>query len=171
MSLFGSSPDDSNLANSQARLQQKSLFNDESNPAIVSNGSIFADDTGDSGASPWNFPTPKKPARSELLKTLLPATDVPETYIDAYDMVLDYGDKLGVGVSLSGIKQILESSNLNSADQAKVLNLVLPHEQEGIGLGRNEFNVLLALIGLSQENEEATLDGVDERRKSIINIR
>ncbi|MCJ1481745.1 Sorting nexin mvp1 [Schaereria dolodes] len=167
MSLFGSSPDDSNLANSQARLQQKSLFNDESNPAIVSNGSIFADDTGDSGASPWNFPTPKKPARSELLKTLLPATDVPETYIDAYDMVLDYGDKLGVGVSLSGIKQILESSNLNSADQAKVLNLVLPHEQEGIGLGRNEFNVLLALIGLSQENEEATLDGVDERRKSL----
>ena len=33
-------------------------------------------------------------------------------------------------------------------------------------LGRTEFNVLLALIGLAQEHEDITLDGVDERRKS-----
>ncbi|TKA66959.1 hypothetical protein B0A55_09033 [Friedmanniomyces simplex] len=34
-------------------------------------------------------------------------------------------------------------------------------------LGRNEFNVLLALIGLAQEGEELSLDAVDERRGKL----
>ena len=171
MSLFGSSPDDSSLP-SHSQPQSKSLFEDGPAPGATSNASLFADEDDGSGPSPWALPTPKKAARSELVKTLLPASAVPESYIDMFDTVLESGDRLGSGISLTGVKKILEDSGLSPAEQARVLNLVIPGGKEGAGgLGRSEFNVLLALIGLSQEDEEATLDGVDERRKSeCINI-
>jgi sorting nexin-8 len=114
------------------------------------------------------MPTPKKAARRELVKNLLPATDVPESYIDAYDTVLESKDRVGAGIGLTGIKNILRSSSLSATDQAKILNFVVPGGQEvANGLGRSEFNVLLALIGLGQEGDDITLDGVDERRRSI----
>lgn len=112
------------------------------------------------------MPTPKKAARRDLVKTLLQATDVPESYVDAYDRTLASGDRVGAGIGLTEIKKILESSGLSPTVQAQVLNLVLPGGQEAVsGLGRSEFNVLLALIGLGQEDEDPTLDGVDERRR------
>lgn len=102
-----------------------------------------------------------------MVKNLLPATDVPDNYVDAFDAVLNANDKTGVGISLTAVKNILNSCNLSSDDQARILNLVVPGGQENInGLGRSEFNVLLALIGLAQEGEDVTLDSVDERRKS-----
>jgi sorting nexin-8 len=101
-----------------------------------------------------------------VVKTLLPTTDVPESYIDAYDLVLDSGDRVA-GLSLTNVREILTTSELKSGDQVKILNLVIPNGLENPGgLGRNEFNVLLALVGLSQEGEEVTFDAVDERRKS-----
>lgn len=164
MSLFGSSPTDSPIANTNSN--SKSLFGEEPTPAATSTSSLFADDGAD--GSPWSMPTPKKAARRELVKTLLPATGVPESYIDAYDAVLDSGDRVGSGVGLTGIKNILASAGLDPADQAKILNLVVPGGQETAnGLGRSEFNVLLALIGLAQEGDDVTLDGVDERRRSM----
>ena len=162
MSLFGSSPTDSPLANS---INSKSLFGDEVTPAATSTSSLFADENADS--SPWSMPTPKKAARRDLVKTLLPATDVPESYVDAYDKTLESNDRVGAGIGLTGIRKILESSGLSPSAQAQVLNLVVPGGRESTsGLGRSEFNVLLALIGLGQEGEDATLDGVDERRRS-----
>jgi sorting nexin-8 len=113
------------------------------------------------------MPTPKKAARKEMVKNLLSATDVPESYIDAYDKLYDSQDRMGRGVGLSGARNILQSSRLDNSTQSQILNLVAPGGQEPAdGLGRSEFNVLLALIGLGQEGEEATLDGVDERRRS-----
>lgn len=166
MSLFGSSPTESPLTNSNAK--SKDLFGDEPTPAATSTSSLFADDNG-GDASPWSMPTPKKAARRELVKTLLPATDIPESYIDAYDIVLDSGDGVGAGVGLRGVKKILGSSGLSAAGQATVLNLVVPGGQEHAnGLSRSEFNVLLALIGLAQEGDDISLDGVDERRRSEI---
>jgi sorting nexin-8 len=105
------------------------------------------------------------------VKTLLPASDVPDNYTNAFEMVLDASGRSGAGVGLTTIRQILSSSGLTAADQAKILNLVLPGGQEtsSEGLGRNEFNVLLALIGLAQEGEETTFDAVDERRNSKSN--
>lgn len=159
MSLFGTSPPEP--ANS------KSLFGDESETAATTTSSLFADDAGDT--SPWIMPTPKKAARRELVKNLLPATDVPEFYIDSYDTMLDSKDRVGAGIGLTGVKNILASSGLSGVDQAKILNFVVPGGQDSAnGLGRSEFNVLLALIGLGQEGDDITLDGVDERRKSKI---
>lgn len=163
MSLFGTSPPEAAQPSSNAN--PKSLFGDDTATASTSNSSLFADNAGD--ASPWSMPTPKKAARRELVKNLLPATDVPESYIDSYDTVLDSKDRVGAGIGLTGIKNILASSGLSAADQAKILNFVVPGGQESAtGLGRSEFSVLLALIGLGQEGEEITLDGVDERRRS-----
>ena len=161
MSLFGSSPtDESPLANPTIN---KSLFDDET-PGATSTSSLFADES----RSPWTMPTPKKAAKQECVKNLLPATDVPETYVDAYDIVLESKGGIGTGVGLTDIRNILESSRLRPADQAQILNLVVPGGTETAGgIGRSEFNVLLALIGLGQEGEDITLDGVDERRPSM----
>ena len=158
MSLFGSSPTET------APLNNKSLFGDEParTPAVVS--SLFADDGGD---SPWSMPTPKKNTRQNLVKNLLPATDVPESYVDAYDAVLNANERTGVGIGLTGVKRVLQSSSLSEQEQSKILHFVIPGGQEAVnGVGRSEFNVLLALIGLGQEGEDITLDGVDERRRS-----
>ena len=164
MSLFGTSPPES-ACDTSSNANPKSLFGDETEAAATTTSSLFADDAGDT--SPWIMPTPKKAARRELVKNLLPTTDVPESYIDSYDTVLDSKDRVGTGIGLTGIKNILASTGLSAADQAKILNFVVPGGQESAnGLGRSEFNVLLALIGLGQEGEDITLDGVDERRKS-----
>lgn len=166
MSLFGSSPDDSSLSKPPAASETKSLFNDEENTGAASNSSLFDDQNGN-GNSPWSMPTPKKSGKGDLVKTLLPVSDVPESYIDAYDILLESGYREGAGfIGLSRAKRILEGSGLNGEEQNRIFNIVTGGQEPAGGLIRNQFNVLLALIGLSQEKEEATLDGVDERRKS-----
>jgi sorting nexin-8 len=162
MSLFGTSPTDTPPLYSS--FTSKSLFGDEITPSATSTSSLFADDNAD--ASPWSMPTPKKVARQNLVKNLLPATDAPESYIDAYDALLNSNDRVGTGVGLTGVKNILQSSGLSPSDQSTILNFVVPGGQESAnGLGRSEFNVLLALIGLGQEGDDISLDGVDERRR------
>lgn len=166
MSLFGSSPRDSSLPTRAAQSEHKSLFDETQAPGAASNASLF-DDNADSGPSPWSLPNPKKAGRSDLVKTLLPASQVPESYIDAYDILLESGYKTTSGsISVSGAKRIFEGGGLPAAEQVRILNLVTGEQDFQGGLSRNEFNVLLALTGLSQESEEPTLDGVDERRKS-----
>ena len=106
MSLFGSSPDDSSLANQAAQPEHKSLFGETKRPGTTSSAALF-DDNAESGPSPWKFWT------SDLVKTLLPASDVPESYIDAYDILLESGYKVGAGwVSLAGAKKVFEGSGL-----------------------------------------------------------
>ena len=162
MSLFGSSPAESPLTNPPTN--SKTLFGGEPAQTATSASSLFADDSAN--ASPWNIPATKKTARKELIKILLPGTDVPESYIDAFDAVLDARHPSGAGVPLTSIKGILGTSGLNASDQAQIFNLILPDGEEAFTeLGRAEFNVLLALIGLGQEGEEITLDSVDERRQ------
>ena len=164
MSLFGSSPDEPSPAaiNSKSR---SSLFDDEPVPAPGSKSSLFADDDNTPGASPWGMPTPKKAARGELIKSLLPASDVPDSYIDTFDDVLKGGDGSGGKISAAGVTKVLSAGKLGTDDQSRVTNIITSGGQLS-DLGRNEFNVLLALIGLAQEHEEVTLDSVDERRRS-----
>ncbi|OJJ44911.1 hypothetical protein ASPZODRAFT_26951 [Penicilliopsis zonata CBS 506.65] len=168
MSLFGTSPDESGMTQSGQK-SKLSLFADDPNPS----SSLFADDDddnhhgGDDHHSPWTGNgTVKKAARHELVKTLLPASQVPESYIDAYDAILNSGDRVGPGIGLTSIKEVLSGSGISAADQAKILDLVVPTNNTG-GLGRGEFNVLLALIGLAQQDEELTLDAVDDHRRKL----
>lgn len=166
MSLFGTSPEEPSAVSSTQR-SKASLFADE---PTAGSSSLFADDTGDdSSSSPWNPQnnTAKRTARRDIVRTLLPATDVPESYVDAYDLILNSGDRVGSGVGLTSIREILSSSSLTASDQGKILNLVVSGDQETSGgLGRPEFNVLLALIGLAQVGEDLSFDAVDDHRKS-----
>jgi sorting nexin-8 len=164
MSLFGTSPDDSG-AGALAAKSRSSLFDDEPTQAPGSKSSLFADDDNVPGMSPWSLPTPKKASRGELVKTLLPASEVPDSYVDLFDNVLKGGDSEGGKISSSGVNKVLSAGNLSGNDQARILSVIAPGGQV-TSLGRSEFNVLLALIGLAQEHEEISLDGVDERRRS-----
>jgi sorting nexin-8 len=163
MSHFGTSPDDALAAKPSS---SRALFGDEQAQEGGPQSSLFADDDPASGDSPWGFPTPKKSAKGDLIKTLLPAGDVPESYIDAFDAVHNLGDTVGAGLSLTGVKTVLNSSGLGASDQERILRVVIPGQEPAQGIGRGEFNVLMALIGLVQEGEEPTLDGIDERKKS-----
>jgi sorting nexin-8 len=128
---------------------------------------LFADDDPGSD-SPWDMPTPRKQqSRAELVRTLLPASDVPDSYIDAFDtLVSEHGT--GGRVTSGGIARTLAAAKLGADAQARIMGIVAPGGGDrGDGsLDRNQFNVLLALIGLAQEGEAIGLDGIDERRRS-----
>ncbi|KAL4944394.1 hypothetical protein BDV06DRAFT_210309 [Aspergillus oleicola] len=170
MSLFGTSPDDSTP--DLGRRSKASLFDDE--PSFgggstnnFGSSSLFADDDGGL-SSPWNNNTGKRTSREQLVKALLPDSDVPESYIDAYDLVLSAGERAGTGAGLTSVRELLSAGGLSATDQAKILNLVLSGDTDrSNGLSRGEFNVLLALIGLAQEGEDLTFDTVDDRRKKL----
>ncbi|KAI4275118.1 MAG: hypothetical protein LQ337_003443 [Flavoplaca oasis] len=165
MSLFGSSPPEEPSQSTRSGKSQ-SLFDDD-RAAGAANSSLFDDGDG-TAPSPWDMPTPKKSAKGDMVKTLLPATSVPESYVDAFDLVLEAGFEAGAGsVTLAGAKKLFESSGLDADEQARIVNLVTGGQEPSGGLGRSEFNVLVALIGLAQGREELTLDGVDERRRNL----
>ncbi|KAF2706082.1 hypothetical protein K504DRAFT_414275 [Pleomassaria siparia CBS 279.74] len=161
MSLFG---DDDVPSPSRPRPKQSSsLFDDDDDKLTSRSGSnLFNEDD-----SPWGLPAPKKD-RGSLVKSLLPAGDVPDSYIDAYDALLESGPRAaGNGVSVESINKLLSDSGTSSDVQAKILGIVISPGQEGAGLSREEFNVLFALLGLAQEGDDITLDGVDERKRSL----
>ncbi|PYH45599.1 sorting nexin Mvp1 [Aspergillus saccharolyticus JOP 1030-1] len=161
---------DSTLGNSAQR-SKSSLFADEpslgGNPGNAGASSLFADDDGLNSGSFWGNSVNKR-TKQQIVKTLLPQDETPESYIDAYDLVLSVGDRVGSGVGLTSVREILSSSGLSATDQAKILNLVVSGDMDSsTGLGRGEFSVLLALVGLAQEGEDLTFDAVDDRRKKL----
>ncbi|CAK7214297.1 Sorting nexin mvp1 [Sporothrix bragantina] len=194
MSLFGTSPPDEpvnpSMHSSFAR-SRHGLFDDEGGISRTNSDHLFDaedDDGGDGdetehggnsnrnsrdGGSPWDMPSPrKKKTRAELLRSLLPASDVPESYMDAFDAAVseDAGGN-GKTVSSGGVARALAAAKLDADSQAAVMNVISPGGNSGsnetMALGRNEFSVLMALIGLAQEGEVVSLDGVDERRRNL----
>ena len=174
MSLFGTSPpeaDSPSLAPSTLR-GSRSLFDDDAGPAqSAASSTLFADDDdgGSAGAgaggSPWDMPTPRKQqSRAELVRNLLAGADVPDSYLDTFDAVVR-ADGSGGRLRAGGIAKVFAAARLAADQQARVMSIVVPPGAD-ISVGRGEFNVLLALIGLAQEGEVISLDGVDERRRS-----
>jgi sorting nexin-8 len=166
MSLFGTSPPTEAPAIAPSNLRGgQGLFDDEP-MSKQSSSSLFADDDPSGGDdSPWGMPTPRKQAsRADLIRTLLPGSDVPESYIEVFDTVVRE-EGSGGRVPASGVAKVFAAARLGVDDQAEIMNIVAPAGGD-VAIGRSEFNVLLALVGLAQEGESVGLDGVDERRKS-----
>jgi sorting nexin-8 len=112
------------------------------------------------------MPTPRKQkSRADLVRTLLPASDVPDSYIEAYDTVLAKDGGRDGKIAAGGVASVFASAGIAPERQGKIMAIIAPAGGE-IAVGRGEFNVLLALIGLAQEGESVSLDSVDERRKS-----
>ncbi|KAI1497797.1 hypothetical protein F5X99DRAFT_355406 [Biscogniauxia marginata] len=167
MSLFGTSPpnESSSLGNSSVAKSRNSLFDDDGDdPMTRSNSDALFND--DDSASPWDMPTPRKQqSRVEVLAGLLADAEVPDGYIEAFDKVIrEDGD--GGKITSAGVTKTLASAKLGADDQARIASILTPGGQD-VPIGRNEFNVLLALIGLAQEGETVSLDSVDERRRNL----
>lgn len=169
MSLFGTTPPDespsmhSSFARSRQSLfdEEESMAQSQSESALPSQSSSLFQDDG----SPWDMPTPRqKHSRADLLRNLLPAADVPESYIETFDSVVR-DDGAGGKVSSAGVTRVLAAAGLDADAQAKITSIIAPGGGE-VALGRNEFNVLMGLVGLAQEGETVSLDGIDERRRS-----
>lgn len=175
MSLFGTSPPgESALIGSPASRSRGLFDDDDSSRPSKSSTSLFADDNGDDDSngnnngsrsgSPWDMPTPRRrQSRADLVKTLLRPADVPESYVDLFDRTLEEDEEGGLGkISRRGLARLFAAGRISSEQRDRILGIVSPG---GGDVGRNEFNVLLALVGLAQEGETLSLDTVDERKR------
>ncbi|RYP92146.1 hypothetical protein DL770_001727 [Monosporascus sp. CRB-9-2] len=170
MSLFGTSPaDEAPPANSSAGRTRNWLFDDNEGSMTQSGSDALFDDDGLGGGrsgSALGIPTARKPgSRADLLRNLLAGTEVPDSYIETFDSAIRE-DGEGGKVTSSGVTKTLAAAKLSADDQACIMGIVAPAGSDA-PIGRNEFNVLLALIGLAQEGESVTLDGVDERKRNL----
>ncbi|KAI0097113.1 hypothetical protein F4814DRAFT_443202 [Daldinia grandis] len=144
-----------------------SLFDDDDPMTRSTSDTLFNDDDFGSGrASPWDMPTPRKQqSRADLLRRLLDGVDVPDSYIEAFDRAVQEDGSAGK-VTSSGVTKMLAAAKLGADAQAQIMGILAPAGSLNT-IGRNEFNVLIALIGLAQEGESISLDGVDERRRNL----
>ncbi|KAI1105641.1 hypothetical protein F4804DRAFT_340987 [Jackrogersella minutella] len=169
MSLFGTSPPtESSSANPSTARSRNSMFDDDGPTTRSTSDTLFNDDDfgGSGAASPWDMPTPRKQqSRADLLKRLLDGAEVPDTYLEAFDTAVRE-DGSGGKITSSGVTKTLAAAKLRADDQAQIMGILAPAGNLD-PIGRNEFNVLLALIGLAQEGESVSLDGVDERRRNL----
>lgn len=161
MSLFG---DDDDTIAPQTRFKS-SLFDDE--PATpsrkkVSNDNTFSSIFADTDDTPWGSVGKKR--TGSVVKSLLEGADVPDLYIDTFDEL-----QRGSGnITAEDAKELLRDSSIDSADQDRIWSIVSSgNSEETSQLGRGEFNVLFALIGLAQEGEDLGLDAVDDRRRKL----
>ena len=175
MSLFGTSPTGSqdepvtpSRTKGTARKGGDSagLFDEPSHSQSTTG--LFADENSADGPTPWDLPTPRKQqSRAQIIRNLLPSSDVPESYIESFDTVV-HQDGVAGKVTAAGVAKVFACARLETDSQARIMGLLSTGDSSGseVTLDRNEFNVLLALVGLAQEGETISLDGVDERRKS-----
>ncbi|KAI6353084.1 Sorting nexin mvp1 [Pyricularia grisea] len=170
MSLFGSSPpkEETLPRNDSFARSRHNLFDGDTNQ---SSASLFDDDddlTGTGGtSSPWDMPTPRKQqSRADLLRNLLSGADVPDSYVDVFDSVLREEEDSSGQIGPKGLMRTLSAAKLSADQSSRIMSIVSPGGGEP-ELGRSEFNVFLALIGLAQEKEALSLDGVDERRRNL----
>ncbi|PHH81408.1 hypothetical protein CDD82_840 [Ophiocordyceps australis] len=170
-SLAPSSPDGldsrSSMASTPRRQGKDGIFDQ---PSAASNG-LFDDDASDSrhdDSSPWDMPTPRRlQSRAHVIGNILSASDVPTHYAEVFETVVRHDGHDG-RVTASAISKLFATSRLAPESQVRIMSLLGQSDDAShASLGPAEFNVLLALIGLAQEGEVISLDGVDERRKNL----
>lgn len=164
MSLFGDDYSSPRAAGNNA--SKSSLFDDGDNSSTkpTASSSMFGDDTSTSESSPWAGFTPKKQSRrgAGVVRSLLADAELPELYVDAWDTLA-----AGRGqVEAEEVRKVLGESGIDAQEQEAVWRIVTSGG-EIERLGRGEFGVLLALVGLAQEGEDLSLDAVDERRGKL----
>ncbi|KAL2173285.1 uncharacterized protein P884DRAFT_303635 [Thermothelomyces heterothallicus CBS 202.75] len=169
MSLFGTpSPEGSpDVRSSNFGNGRPSLFEDEPPMTRSTTTALFADDDAGSD-SPWDMPTPRRQqTRADVLRNLLANSTVPDSYIDVFEKMVAEDSSAG-RISAGGVAKTLAAAKLGADDQARIMSIVAPGgSAEDVSLDRNQFSVLLALIGLAQEGEPVSLDTVDERRRDL----
>ncbi|PFH56209.1 hypothetical protein XA68_16895 [Ophiocordyceps unilateralis] len=165
MSLFGSSPDAETGAPSRRRAKDGPEEVAKADGGRDEAGLFGGGDGGDDESSPWGLPVPRKQqSRADMIRNLLPSSDAPESYGDVFASAVRDDGSDG-RVSSAGIAKLFAAARLEPETQTRVMSLLAAGD--GASLDRGEFNVLLALIGLAQEGDIISLDGVDERRWNL----
>ncbi|KAG6063678.1 hypothetical protein E4U33_006289 [Claviceps sp. LM78 group G4] len=159
--LFDDDDDDNNNNN-----------NDDNNDVMqkkTSASSLFADDSivrEDDSSSPWDMPAPRpRKSRRDVLRSLLPTDNVPSSYVDVFDAI--NREEGGEGrIRAGAISKLFAVAGLERGEQTQIMESLAPGvDSDDVSLGREEFNVLLAMVALGQEGEVISLDAVDERRR------
>lgn len=160
MSLFGDDDDGASTPRPKSSLFDDNAGGSKSKPA---GASMFGDGGADiDDSSPWGFtPSKKSAGRGSLVKNLLADADVPDVYIDSFD-----GLQRGGFVEAGEARAFLGRCGIGGSKEGMVWDIV-SNRGESARLGRGEWSVLLALVGLAQEGEELSLDAVDERRRKL----
>ncbi|KAG5987103.1 hypothetical protein E4U54_005137 [Claviceps lovelessii] len=169
-SSLSSSPSPSPSSSPASRRQTKArgggLFDDDLHKA--SSSSLFDDGHAaqDSASSPWDMPAPRsRRSRRDMVRSLLPTSDVPDSYIEVFDAM--NRDEGGHGrIRAGAISKLFANAGLDGASQTHIMALLAPGvESDDVSLEQDEVNVLLAMVALGQEGEVVSLDAVDERRR------
>lgn len=174
MSLFSSSPETTvfHTPSTSNKRTSNTLFepdNAKQKTDISASGSLFADDTSKVN-SDWGFPTAKRHSKVNLVDKLLPSDEVPQEYIEVFDLLLQ-GSGSTKAVPLSEIQQLLDTTELEPSTRKQILQIITSGGGAATkDFSRGEVNVLLALIGLAEEAEDLSLDAVDERRKRTFDV-
>ena len=164
MSLFGNDDDGAPGAAVTPTRPKSSLFDDSASATNKASSSMFDDGPAGDPSSEWDFtPSKKSGDRGSAAKSLLAGVDVPEVYVDTFDSLQNDGS---VGVN-EARAFMTERCAVNHGDAQKIEEVLGGRRPRSEALGRGEWFVFMALIGLAQEDGELSLDGVDERRHRL----
>jgi len=161
MSLFGDSPP-------RQKPQDKSNLFDESSSNKNAGSGLFADqETYNGDSTPWDMPTPRKNAKRTLIRTIIGEDDVPELYDRAFNVLIQRDESTDGTVSADTVRRFLaEDCNIQQSQANVIFNII--NTGQSPRFIKAEINVLLALVGLAQEEgEDVNLDSVQERRKTL----
>ncbi|KAK6350213.1 sorting nexin [Orbilia brochopaga] len=152
-SLFGADDDDDDAGHS-------------SPPHAVAGVRSSLFDDGLATSDPWTFTPRAKRSGSttDMVKSVMRGAAVPNEYMSLYDTL---AEETG-GVTVGRLETLLEASRVREGFWERILELVAGrNRKDGTGVGREAFNVFLALVGLAEEGEEDLgFDAVDDRKRS-----
>ncbi|RKF78862.1 Sorting nexin mvp1 [Golovinomyces cichoracearum] len=179
MSLFGTSPPGS--VESATSRSQNSFFKDgfgieRSVPKPSrSQNSFFEEDYGIERSVPkpslftdddnLSSQSRRKSVSKKAMRNLPQLSQVPKSYDEIFVKTRRH-DNINDVIKVDAIKNILAQSRLLPQDERLILQKIFQSSQPS-DLTRDEFNVLLALIGLAQACEKITLDGVLQRENDL----
>ena len=110
----------------------------------------------------------------DIIKSLLNQgnSNLPSVYGELYERVVGESSApgFGGGVSVNGVRRVIEEGGLDEdVGVGRRIREAIVGVGMGVslgdGIGRGEFSVLLAMVGLAQEGEEVSIDAVDDRRR------
>lgn len=91
------------------------------------------------------------------------AETAPDEYIAVFQRLS--GD--GASLSWTQLRQLLDASGLNSVALSRIVDIVLPGQDETRGIGRAEFDLAMALVAIAQQDGELSLQAVHARRHAL----
>ncbi|KAL5598705.1 hypothetical protein BROUX41_003382 [Berkeleyomyces rouxiae] len=181
-SLF-SSPDPISRAGATSLFADLYPGTDDAEPGASPSPSWSPVNTSDSPAPVGSMRSrtrPRTKSRAEVIRSLLPSAvnahtaSLPAAYEELWQQALRTeaqrsGSGAGEEITMLGeraVDDVLDDAMVEGAQKATIRDLVVPDGGDAL-VGRGEFNVLLALVGLAQAGKTPSLEAVDWQRDAL----